>query len=171
MLGARLVCPCDNPENPTHIAAVVKGRQGKTWLAIEASILSYEIRYTAVRWFGQWGGRLVGRHGVFLTAEAAALVLCLALARTPEVLGLQGTPAFIPRFAAAVAAVYAIVDTVIERTSVAFVSRFPTHPLRTMLISVLSFVHVGLSFAILYALNAADFTPRLDGRAAATGEL
>ncbi len=161
-LGVRLICPNDRSPDPIHIAAVVKGTQGETWLSIEKWILSYERYYTALRWFSNWRGLSRGRHGVFLLGQLGVLLLALTLARVPIFWGLEGVSAFLLRLLAAFVATYTIFDALVERTSVAFVSRFPTHPVRTMLISVLIFVNVALAFGVLYALNGSQFKPELN---------
>ena len=63
-IRVRSFCPCDKrPEDPSHIAAVVKDESGRLWLRIEACVLGYEKKLSPSRWLNS----LKGRIGQYLT--------------------------------------------------------------------------------------------------------
>jgi Ion channel len=153
-LYARVRCPND----AKHLAAVVKGPAGEFWLRVEAAILKWEIEYSPMRWFKTWGGLFRGRAGRYLAARFGVLVGLLLLASYP------------PAWAAcrsvlatilSVVALLLLADILVSSTSVAFVSRFPAHPLRTALFTAFAFVQIAIAFAVFYVL-AADFNRKLN---------
>lgn len=137
------------PENPTHLAAVVKGSSGEFWLRIEAAILKWETDYSPMRWFDQWKGFFKGRAGRYLFARFVILVGLLVLAYYQSALGYVS---IVLPIVLALAILFLLADILISNTSIAFVSRFPAHPLRTVLFTAFAFVQIGVSFAILYIL-------------------
>jgi voltage-gated potassium channel Kch len=60
-----------------------------------------------------------------------------------------------------VVALLLLADILVSSTSVAFVSRFPAHPLRTALFTAFAFVQIAIAFAVFYVL-AADFNRKLN---------
>lgn len=134
-LGQRFLCLTD----VTHVAALVKGEVGKLWLRIEARILPYEFLSL----------RLSGRKGPIALA-IRVLLLVLALAICPW--GPWG------RVLASLLGVAVIADVLLNATSVAFFSRFPSHPLRSVLNAVISVGLTATAFGVLYAASVDGFT-------------
>lgn len=153
-LYARVLCPTD----PKHLAAVVKGPAGQFWLRVEAAVLKWEIAYSPMRWFKDWGGLFRGREGRYQPARLATLVGLLALACYPPA---WATCRGVVATVLSVAAMLLLVDILISSTSVAFVSRFPTHPLRTAVLTAFAFLQIAIAFAVFYVLFG-EFTRPLN---------
>jgi hypothetical protein len=134
-LGQRFLCPSE----VTHVAALVKGDVGKLWLRIEARILSYEFLSL----------RLSGRK-MPIALAIRVLVLGLALALCPW--------GAWERAIASLLGVAVIADTMLIATSVAFFSRFPAHPLRSILNALISAALTATAFGVLYASSVDGFT-------------
>ncbi len=153
-LYARIRCPND----AKHLAAVVKGPAGEFWLRVEAAILKWEAEYSPMRWFKAWGGFFRGRAGRYLAARFGVLVGLLVLASYPPAWATcRGVLATI----LSLAALLLLADILVSSTSVAFVSRFPAHPLRTALFTAFAFVQIAIAFAVFYVL-AGDFNRKLN---------
>jgi voltage-gated potassium channel Kch len=137
------------PDDPSHLAAVVKGPAGIFWLGVEAAILSYEMKYSPMRWFCNWWGLFKGRAGCYGVARFVTLVALLAL-----VFHLPSYPiaSAILATVALLVPVLFVFDILVSNTSIAFVSRFPAHPLRTAVLFAFSFLQIALAFAVLYGL-------------------
>ena len=127
-LGQRFLCPSD----PQHLASFVKGETGKLWLRIEKRILGYE--------FFSIGLAPVRCMMVFRTVILAlAFVIC-----SYDLFG-------VGNIFSCLLTLVVLLDVLLTATSVAFISRFPTHPLRSVLFAIASFALVGISFGVFYA--------------------
>src|ERR1700739_2756543 len=114
-LGRRFICP----KNPNHLAAIVKGEPGKFWLRIEARILQYELL-------------TLGFLLAPLARYKAPLMTLLRLLLTATALIMSGY-GLAWRIASCLLAVLVVFDVLINATSVAFISRFPTHVLSSII--------------------------------------
>ncbi len=144
-LYARVRCPKD----PNHLAAVVKGVTGEFWLRIEASILKWEVKYSPSRWFNSWGGLFKDGAGWYLVARFGVLILLLVIgcylptSRSLHVVVATLLTLFV---------LLLLFDTLVSNTSIAFVSRFPAHPLRTAILTAFAFAQIAIAFAVFYIL-------------------
>lgn len=116
----------------------MKGEVGKVWLRIEARILSYEL--LSLR---------LGARKTTIVMAVRVFLLALALAICP--LGPSG------RAFASLLGIAVIADVLLNATSVAFFSRFPAHPLRSVLIAVTSVGLTATAFGVLYASSVDGF--------------
>lgn len=147
-LGVRFICPEDKGNSNPHIASLVKGEQGKTWLDIEAKLLNYE-RFTI---------KIFKRH--FPTSAPfhnIAIIFLLIIS-----FGLVGLNT-IGIVLGCLISLAVIVDVLICRTSVAFISRFPTHPLRTVLGTFLTFTYQVIGFAVFFVASENHFHRKIEG--------
>ena len=153
-LNARFVCPADQG----HAAFVVKGDAGKFWLRIELLILDWELRRSPMSWFKDWGGFFRGRAGRYIFLRLFTLICLLWLVThlggmvVTSICGFVGFVLFM--------------DILMANTSVVFISRFPAHPLRSAVFTIISFFSAAVSFALFYALSPNSFRPALGARTA-----
>jgi len=132
-LGKRFLCPI----SPRHVAAFVKGNPGKFWLRIEARILRYEF-LTA----GLLRGRMTRyKASIMMLARAVIVAVALDISKfaKPE------------RVTACAIGAAVVVDILMNSISVSFISRFPTHALRSVLIVITSFCLTAASFGVFYS--------------------
>ncbi len=158
-LGVRFLCPQDDPSAPSHLTAVVKGRAGKFWLQVENKLLRWEVRQSPMRWFHDWGGVFKGRDGFYAFLRLVVVVLALVGA---SFLPSRCEPKIVLGLVLGLLSFLAIVDVLLSSTSIAFVSRFPAHPLRSALITLVSFVTLATSFAVFYQFSPASFNVSLN---------
>ncbi len=138
-LGQRFVCPT----NQRHLAALVKGDVGKLWLRVEARILRYELFSLAL---------VPARFSPYKTPAmilARMTILAGALAVAP--FGCLG------RTVASLLSIAIIADVLLNATSVAFISRFPAHALRSVVIAIISFGLIAIAFGVLYTSSVDGF--------------
>ncbi|MBL7180678.1 MAG: hypothetical protein ISS65_10795 [Desulfobacterales bacterium] len=143
-------CPKDDQNGPHHLARVVKGPSGKFWLRIEKYLLAYEFSVTPKRWFKNWGGFFKGRAGRDLAIRFVILIVALNLAsslcdKVSIKLIFQNTIIII-------IALFLMFDNLIVNTSIVFVSRFPANPLRSVLMTIFSFIQIIISYSIFYII-------------------
>jgi hypothetical protein len=144
-LYARVRCP----QGSEHLASVVKGRTGEFWLCVEAAILKWETKYSPIRWVKGWGGVFKARAGWYHLARFGVLVVLLVAASyLPACPILRGILAAVM----SLIALFLLLDILISNTSMAFISRFPAHALRTVLFMAFSFLQIAIVFAVLYVL-------------------
>jgi len=132
-LGKHFICPV----NSKHVAAIVKGEPGKFWLRIEARILQYELLSL---------GFLLEPLARFKTPLMTLLRLLLI---TLALLISRFGPAW--RIASCALAVLVVFDVLTNTTAVAFISRFPTHVLRSIVMLFVSLGLTVLAFGALYS--------------------
>lgn len=142
-LGQQFICPV----SAEHVAAVVKPPAGKLWLKIERRIARC-AELSPMRAVG--GG---GRAGIYHLIRFAALLLLLYLA---GICSYQ-----LLKYLVASAAIFFLYDILIISTYATFVSRFPTHPLRTLILTVSSLFQIAVIYAIFYRLGESGFNQTL----------
>jgi hypothetical protein len=98
------------------------------------------------------GGAFAGRAGDYV---AVRFVLLVALGVTLDLLHLSR----LFSIAAAFLPVIAVVDILMSNTSVAFISRFPAHPIRTVVFTTVAWITLAVAFADLYVSMPEGFTP------------
>jgi|ERR1041385_3601639 voltage-gated potassium channel Kch len=142
-LGQRVVCPL----SPHHLAAVVKPPAGKLWLKIERNIARC-AELSPMRVVG--GG---GRAGIYHLIRLGVLLSLLFVA------GMRMNRMLL--YLVAVAAAFFLYDILIISTYATFVSRFPTHPLRTLILTISSLFQIAVVYAVFYRLGQTGFTQNL----------
>jgi len=118
------------------------------WGTIEARLQTY-ARCSAVRLL-----RLTNREGFYL---AGAAVVLLALAALVSCRGVSNHWAYL----IALPAVYYVVDSVLVNTAITFITQQPIHRLRSVLLTLLNVLNVGLAYAVIYAAQRAAFAKPL----------
>jgi len=138
-LGLRFVCP----EGATHIAAVIKPPAGKAWLRFEKYLLAC-AEASPLHYFD-----IMGRPGLYHLIRAGCLLGALAIA----------APTSISRCVLALCVcVYFLFDLLTISTCATFISRNPTHPLRTLIFTISTLLQVAFVFATFYWLMASQFS-------------
>jgi hypothetical protein len=138
-IGQRFICP----EGSTHIAAIVKPPAGKAWLRFEKRLLAC-AEASPLRYFDK-----TGHPGLYHLIRSGCLLGALALA----------TPASISRSLLAVlVSMYFLFDLLTISTCATFISRNPTHPLRTLIFTISTLLQVAFVFATLYWLIGSQFS-------------
>jgi|SRR6185312_15885362 len=142
-VGQRFVCPL----SPHHLAAVVKPPAGRLWLRIERNI-SYCAELSPMRVMG--GG---GRAGIYHLIRLCVLLSLLSFAamHMDRIL----------LYLLAIGAAFFLYDILIISTYATFVSRFPTHPLRTLILTISSLFQIAVIYAVFYRLGQAGFNQNL----------
>lgn len=145
-IGLRFICP----DGPTHVAAVIKPPAGKTWLRFERRLLGC-AEASPLRYFDK-----SGYPGVYHIIRAGLLLGALAIAM----------PNSMSRCILAVPiCLYFLYDLLTISTCATFISRNPTHPLRTLIFTLSTLLQVAFVFSTFYWLGASSFsgiTGRLD---------
>ena len=134
-LRQRFICTEDKGESEPHIAACVKGDVGKKWLHIERFIIDYEFKTinTYKKYFKTSGPlQNIAIYFVIITSFIA-----LQFHKT--------YPVFI-----ALSSVIGILHLLLLSTSITFFSRFPAHPLRSVINTLHSFFLIVLFFGLIY---------------------
>lgn len=147
-LGVRFRCPYDKGAPPGHVAALVKGEVGKTWLHIEAAIVKYE--FFRIKVFKRFFATSVPLR---YTTMVVLLLISLALMHC----GTLGVAA------GCLISAFIIIDTLLGTTSVAFFTRFPAHPLRTVVLSLFSFLLIVSSFGTFFKALSSSFCREIEG--------
>jgi hypothetical protein len=114
------------------------------WKKIECWFRTY-TKFSAVRLFG-----FTNREGVYLTI--ATVVLCILVA--------LGSSLYVSDYCAylvALPAVYYAIDSVLANTTITFITREPILILRSVLLTFLNVLNVGLAYAVMYAAQRAAF--------------
>jgi adenylylsulfate kinase len=146
--GYPIGTPFECPKDKTHFAAVVKPSVGEFWLRIEQRIWTLQ-RFSPL-WFFRRGGRAGLYHFCrLLVLIGAAFVAAPGAAR-------------LPRCAAILLGVYFLYDILLLSTYATFVSRYPSHPLRSLVLNLSSFFQVAVAYAVIYKLASNAFTHNLN---------
>jgi hypothetical protein len=106
-----------------------------------------------MRWFGCWGGLFHGRAGAYVAAR-----LGIVLAVTAVLPWLSPARHLIVSCLAWAVCIFLIADILLSHTSIAFISRFPAHPIRSVVFALVSLFTVAVSFAALYLTRSTDFS-------------
>jgi len=152
-LGRRFICPEDKRDSDPHVASMVKGEHGKTWLNIEAKILMYE--HFTIKLFKRY---LFKRY--FPTSAPLHNITIILLLIISFGLVKLNTIGII---AGCIVSLVVIFDILLCRTSVAFFSRFPTHPLRTILITFVTFSYQVIGYAVFFVALESHFSRKIEG--------
>jgi hypothetical protein len=133
-IGTSFKCPNDN----NHFAAVVKVPAGAFWLRIEKYIWTLQL-FSPLQLLGSGD-----RAGLYHCFRLGAL-LGIAYFVSPH-------GSWLACGAAAVLGVYFLYDTLLLSTYATFVSRYPTHPLRSLALNFSSLFQSAVAYAIFYVL-------------------
>jgi hypothetical protein len=150
-IGLRYICKSNDPY---HIACIVKKPHGSHWPAEWWMRRERDIRW----WVKNASLMMDGDMAVFWAfVRLALLALTLAAAVTVTMPCRSVVVVFVILFA-----VYNIADLMLLSTHAIFVSRFPAHPLRTVVLTLLTFLQLAVVYSMLYALMPKCFDPPLD---------
>jgi voltage-gated potassium channel Kch len=138
-IGIRFTCPND----PSHAAAVVKPPAGLLWLRIESWIENC-AEFSPMRLLG--GG---GHAGIYHILRLGALFVILLF---------TGSSGGIREALRLAVAAYLLFDIVSVSTYATFISRRPTHPLRTLIFTISSLFQIAVVYAIFYRHFATQFS-------------
>jgi hypothetical protein len=113
------------------------------WSKIEALLKNYEQTYTAMRWFGGWGGLTKGREGYFVFLRFAFLI------------GIYTASFYLPfpdwvRISVALIAAYLIADMFMLPTSMAFGGVVDMRPLRALVLVFINYLSISMAYGVLY---------------------
>lgn len=139
-IGVRFICPKD----PSHVAAIVKPPAGLLWLRIESWIENC-AEFSPMRLLG--GG---GHAGIYHLLRLGLLVGVL------QFVGWQVCH-ICEDFRLALAG-YLLFDIVSVSTYATFISRRPTHPLRSLVFTISSLLQIAIVYAIFYRHLATHFS-------------
>lgn len=93
-------------------------------------------------------------HGVLGAGETIALLLFALIASClPYGVGL----ASLTRSLLGLAVIYFWMDACLANTSIAFITRSPVHPLRSILLTLMTYGNLGLAFAVLHLLQKRSY--------------
>jgi len=119
------------------------------WARIETILQAYAQRFSAVRRL-----HLLNREGFYLLGATALL---LGLATLAAWRCVPNRWSYFIAFPAA----YYVVDAVLVNTSITFISQQPIHRLRSVLLTMLNVLNVGLAYAVAYAAQREAFAQPL----------
>lgn len=149
-LDFNFTCRNDDPNKPKHLARVVKGPSGKYWLRIEQKILSYELYVSPMRWFKSWWGCFKGKAGRYLLFRF--LVLLFALNSASSLCNKPSIGLLLWNVILILGTIFILFDILVANTSIAFISRFPAHPLRSVFFTIFGFIQIATAFSIFYVM-------------------
>lgn len=155
-LDINFPCPENKQNNPLHLARVVKGKPGKFWLRMEKRILTYEVNKCLRQRFG---GPFKESAGLYLTVYFLILIVFLNLASS--LCNQPSTGLIVWNAIIIILTLVLMFDNLAVNTSVAFISRFPTHPLRSTLMTIFAFVQVLISYSIFFIILGNNFNENL----------
>lgn len=142
-IGTPFQCPNDN----THFAEVVKSPSGEFWLRIEQRIWKLEqFSPLNLLHFG-------GRAGVYHLFRSIAFVL-LVLIADPH-------GSWFTRYVPVLLSIYLLYDAILLSTFATFVSRYPAHPLRSLVLNLSAFFQCGLGYAVIFKIVGDMFSHSL----------
>ncbi|MCI0563216.1 MAG: hypothetical protein MN733_32465, partial [Nitrososphaera sp.] len=129
-LGVRFCCPTDR----THLASVVQGIEGRRWLWVESRLLRYQSGYSLshllrLEHYAEWV--VIG----IIVVLIVALLVAFSLPKTTNC-GLSWS------FMMMLPVSYFVLDILAVNTSIAFTTRSPANPLRTVILTLLGFFSV-----------------------------
>jgi ion channel len=142
-IGTAFECPNDK----THFAAVVKPSAGEFWLRVEQRI--WALQQFSPLWLFSGGGRA----GLYHFCRLLLLIGAASVA-SPDA-------APVVRCSAILVGAYFLYDILLLSTYATFVSRYPSHPFRSLVLNLSSFFQVAVPYAIIYKLASKAFTHSL----------
>jgi len=146
--GYSIGTPFECPNDKTHFAAVVKPSAGEFWLRAEQRVWELS-RFSPMQFFT--GG---GRAGLYHFCRLL-LLIGAALAASPD------APAIV-RWSTILVGGYFLYDILLLSTSATFVTRYPSHPFRSLALNLSSFFQIALPYAIVYKLASSAFSRSLN---------
>ncbi len=141
------ISPAKNVPTKVQWLRVRQGNSGSAWIGGYVVINS-----TAVR----GGGFNLGEVKPSIRCGFLILALCMVFMR-PEL----AEAAWILNTLALIIGVYSLGDILLSNTAVAFVTRDPAHPLRSVLFTLFAFFQLALCFAVFYGMMSNKFDPKL----------
>jgi len=152
----RIECKSEDPE---HIAYILKKPAGRYWPA------KWWVRREL--WLRKWVKtcslmRSGERAGFYATLRIGLLVVNLAVA-VYVIPMLTAHPGAIHVIQGATYGwwAYNVLDVLAVGTYATFVSRFPAHPLRTIVLTISNLIHIAAAYSLPYSLAAKAFSPEL----------
>lgn len=128
-------CKRQMPDQPPHLARVVKLPAGRFWLLyIEWPLLQFEIFWPPIDWLRR-------RHGFYLLGRFLLLGALLRF-NPPATTALAAWPT--------VLACLFIAESLASTTSVAFISRWPASVLRSFVLTLWTYLQAAMAYAVVY---------------------
>jgi hypothetical protein len=124
------------------------GEPERAWGRIERLIEVYEAKISPVRWFGDL---FRGREGFYVLLRMAFLLCAL---KTVFMVPVGWWTKLLT-----VASTLFLLDILLASTSVEIVTRSPARALRSIVLTFLSYLSIGVSFGVFYAGVRGDFGP------------
>jgi len=130
-----------------------KMQRAHFWACVKKALRMWEYKWTPFRWC-LWRECLWGREGWYVLGRGAILLAMLTIVGCTT----WGTSCqwWLRWIAICVSGVF-LLDIMINHFSVAFVSRRPSIPLRTVFLGIVSFVEIPIAFAVFDLAAAASF--------------
>lgn len=127
------------------------GDPNKVWSGAEKFLEDYQTRFSPTKW--KWLTSFFnGREGWYVFLRLAFLLVAL--------ITVFSVPSGWCRKVLTAVSVLLLLDILIYNTSVAIITRQPISSLRSIILTFLSYLSVGISFAVLYAGLRNDFGPK-----------
>jgi hypothetical protein len=145
--GYPIGTPFECPNDKTHFAAVVKPSAGEFWLRVERRI--WVLQRFSPMWFFRGGGRA----GLYHFCRLLLLIGVASVASPDAAPGV--------RCSAILVGGYFLYDILLLSTYATFVSRYPSHPFRSLVLNLSSFCQIAVPYAIIYKLASKAFTHSL----------
>jgi len=142
-IGCRFLCPRDQD----HYAAVVKDPAGIDWLRFEY-LIGRAKRRSLYQLFG--GGQRIGLYNL---CRGMMLFIALILASPDASAWISGL--------VALPAIYLLYESLLVATFQVFISRRPTSPFRTVLLTGATLFQIALSYAVFYRVLGSGFNVTL----------
>ncbi len=142
-LGLHFICPAES----THLGRVILDEPAaKTWLRCEKWLLIWQTKLSPFMilrkiWTTMEAGWYLILSTVFLIAAIGGWQL---LSELPYVIECGA------RVLLVVATLWRFFDIFLSNVSITFTGRFPASPIRSVVYSLVAYVHIALSFAFFY---------------------
>jgi ion channel len=146
--GYPIGTPFECPNDRAHFAAVVKPSSGEFWLRVEQRI--WTLQQFSPLWFFRSGGRA----GLYHFCRLLLLIAAVFVA-APDALQLT-------RCGVILVGSYFLYDILLLSTYATFISRYPSHPFRSLVLNLSSFFQVAVAYAIIYKFASNAFAHSLD---------
>jgi Ion channel len=145
-LGRHFICPKEDGTKRHHARVILDQPAAKAWLRLEHKLLNVRTWFSPLPWLRRlWPKMEVGAY--IIVSIAFLLVAILAWPQLSALPGVVGCPA---KAIVLVLIAWRFADILLANTSITFTSRFPAHPIRSVLYSVLGYVQIALSFALFF---------------------
>lgn len=126
------------------------GNPNRLWLPVNRFLLRYQTRYSPARWKNSWWHLFEKREGLYSTVRFVVLVVLLSAPKTN-----------VSNLFIGLVAIGIVADIVLIHTSIVFLTRNPLNALRSVMLTVFSFVQLVLAFGVFYTLMKDCFEPVL----------